>query len=390
MTPTTSIGEVADVNPPVPTSVRRQTDALATFVPMSAVSEDGRLLSETRRPVRELLKGYNYFERGDLLLAKITPCFENGKTALVDGLKYEFGFGSTEFHVLRAGPRVLARYLYHLIRSQSFRQLAVLRMSGSAGQKRVPAEFVRRYRFVLPSLGEQRRIALILDKAEAVRRGRKVSIQMADELLRSVFLGTFGDPIGNPKRWPERAIGDIAHVITGNTPSRKRAEYYGEDIEWIKSDNINTPGHIVTQAEEGFSAAGVKIGRMAESGSTLMTCIAGSPDCIGNVALTDRRVAFNQQINAITPGESLDPAFLYVELLLSKPLIRRASTDSMKGMVSKGRLSAVRIPLPPPELQRRFGEWFRRFLHWRGQLSSAERQANDLFDSLSRDAFQYP
>jgi type I restriction enzyme S subunit len=119
-----------------------------------------------------------------------------------------------------------------------------------------------------------------------------------------------------------------------------------------------------------------------------MTCIAGSPACIGNVALTDRRVAFNQQINAIAPRESVDPGFLYVELLLSKPLIRRASTDSMKGMVSKSRLSAVPIPLPPFELQKRFGEWFRRFLSWRGRLSSAERQASDLFDSLSREAFQ--
>jgi type I restriction enzyme S subunit len=240
----------------------------------------------------------------------------------------------------------------------------------------------------LPPLAEQRRIAAILDRAHAVRRKRKESTRLADELLRSAFLEMFGDPVANPKRWPERQIGDIAFVTTGNTPSRQRPEYYGEAVEWIKSDNINTPEHIVTRAEEGLSADGIRVGRIAEAGSTLMTCIAGSPACVGNVALTDRRVAFNQQINALTPGEFLDAAFLYTELLLSKPLIRRASTDSMKGMVTKGRLCSLRVPLPPRDQQNRFGQWFTRFLGWRRRLSDTACRADDLSASLSTEAFR--
>ncbi len=93
-----------------------------------------------------------------------------------------------------------------------------------------------------------------------------------------------------------------------------------------------------------------------------MTCIAGSPDCIGNVALADREVAFNQQINAITPHDGVDHRYLYVLLLLGKRLIQAASTNSMKGMVSKGRLEDVLVPAPPPRVQAEFGEAFDRVL----------------------------
>jgi len=197
----------------------------------------------------------------------------------------------------------------------------------------------------------------------------------------------FGDPVTNPKGWPVKPLARLGRVTTGNTPSRAVPAYFGDDIEWIKSDNINTPSHYLTRATEGLSAQGRAVGRTAPSGSTLMTCIAGSPDCIGNVALADREVAFNQQINAVTPHGGVDYRFLYVLLLVGKRLVQAASTNGMKGMVSKGKLEDVLVPSPPANAQAKFGEAFDRVLRLSRRAEFAEREAQTLFDTAAQRAF---
>jgi len=240
----------------------------------------------------------------------------------------------------------------------------------------------------LPPLPEQKRIAAILDKADAIRKKRKQAIALTEDLLRSTFLDMFGDPVLNPKGWEVKRLNGLAEITTGNTPSRAIEDYYGEGIEWIKSDNINTPDHFLTRATEALTPKGEKIARAVPAGATLMTCIAGSPDCIGNVALADRKVAFNQQINALTPKKKVNPYFLYSALLCSKGWIQRASTNSMKGMVSKGRLSAVAMIAPPSEIQREFAQWFTSFLEMRGKMSGGAGEAENLCNALSDRAFR--
>jgi type I restriction enzyme S subunit len=133
------------------------------------------------------------------------------------------------------------------------------------------------------------------------------------------------------------------------------SEYYGSDIEWIKSDNINTPNYYLTHAAEGLSMLGKQVARVAPAGSILVTCIAGSPECIGNSAMTDREVAFNQQINALTPFDG-DAHFIYGHIRAGKRLVQDASTSSMKGMVNKSRFERIPLIWPPLHLQQRFAE----------------------------------
>jgi type I restriction enzyme S subunit len=124
----------------------------------------------------------------------------------------------------------------------------------------------------------------------------------------------------------------------------------------------------------------MKRARIVSEGSTLMTCIAGSPSCIGNVAMTDRRVAFNQQINAITPKDDIDPKFLYLLLLFSKARIQATSTNSMKGMVSKGVLENVRLIWPPKSLQDRLVQVFDKVATLQSRME--ESQELNLYASL--------
>jgi type I restriction enzyme S subunit len=283
------------------------------------------------------------------------------------------------------GAEIDPRFLYWTLRHLG---PAIADRAPGTTFKEVNKATMEDVRIPVPPLPEQRRIAALLDKADAVRRKRQQAIRLADDLLRSAFLDMFGDPVTNPKEWPTLPIAEMAEIVTGNTPPRGRAEYYGNTIEWIKSDNINIPSHILSAATEGLSDTGRTVARTVPAGSTLMTCIAGSPSCIGNVALTDRTVAFNQQINAIVPGHAVDPQFLYVALLLAKPLVQAASTGSMKGMVSKSRLSSVRLPAPPLRQQRSFGAWVSTFIGWRSTLTTSNSEANAFFGSLVWRAFR--
>jgi type I restriction enzyme S subunit len=118
----------------------------------------GAIVGATDRAFGEVRSGYTAFRDGDVLFAKITPCMENGKAAIARGLKNGLGFGSSEFHVLRPSAAALAEYLFYYIRQESYRRQAEEHMTGSVGQKRVPADYVENTEMPLPPLAEQRRI----------------------------------------------------------------------------------------------------------------------------------------------------------------------------------------------------------------------------------------
>ena len=112
-------------------------DTPVTFLPMERVGTDGKI-DEAIVPASVVWNGFTYFRRGDILVAKITPCFENGKGACLDSLSTEIGFGSTEFHVLRSGASTLPQFLYRLTTLKGFRHSGIEEMIGGAGQQRVP------------------------------------------------------------------------------------------------------------------------------------------------------------------------------------------------------------------------------------------------------------
>lgn len=135
-----------------------------TFLPMEAVGEKGDLNTSDVRNITEIGNGYTLFFDGDVLVAKITPCFENGKGALVCGMESGVGFGSTEFHVLMPSADLDPRFLYYVSVSDSFRKRGEAWMTGAAGQKRVPESFVDDYLVPLFDRDHQREIAHFLDR----------------------------------------------------------------------------------------------------------------------------------------------------------------------------------------------------------------------------------
>jgi type I restriction enzyme S subunit len=203
------------------------------------------------------------------------------------------------------------------------------------------------------SKSKQVKIIETLDKVFSIICDRKYQLEQLDRLMRSRFVEMFGDPKSNPKGYAKKQLKETCRVITGNTPSRAVAEYYGDDIEWIKTDNIVEGIIYPTVATESLSEKGVSVGRTVGKDSILMACIAGSLSSIGRVCITDRKVAFNQQINAIEPNKYA-PLFLYVMLQLSKEYLIEEINMALKGILSKSKLEEKMFIVPPVDLQQQF------------------------------------
>jgi len=175
-------------------------------------------------------------------------------------------------------------------------------------------------------------------------------------------------------------------VTTGNTPPRKNENNYGDFIEWIKTNNVNTPNLHLTQAEEYLSEEGLKLGRFVDSGAILITCIAGSRKVIGNAAIANRKVAFNQQINAFSPQNN-NSLFWYYHFKVSKSYVQSFSTNSMKGMISKGKFEQMEFICPPVEIQEQFEKSAQSIEAQKSQAQAALAKSEDLFNSLLQRAF---
>jgi len=156
--------EVADINPKLDKSAFVD-DVEVSFVPMPAVDvETGKIDVSQKRKFGEVKKGYTPFKKGDVLFAKITPCMENGKMAVVPDLHNNIGFGSTEFHVLRYKQGVEPSFLYYFVSSKGFRFEAEHNMTGAVGQRRVPTIYLEKCSVPLPPSKEQQRIVSKLEE----------------------------------------------------------------------------------------------------------------------------------------------------------------------------------------------------------------------------------
>ena len=148
---------------PVKSELDIPEDTLVSFIPMEAVNFDKNLTLTEERNLDEVYKGYTYFKNGDVVLAKITPCFENGKSAIAQNLTNGIAFGTTELHVLRSQNSINNHFLYYLIKSDSFMKIGESEMYGAGGQKRIPEEFIKNFFIGLPPYYEQTAIAHYLD-----------------------------------------------------------------------------------------------------------------------------------------------------------------------------------------------------------------------------------
>ena len=250
--------------------------------------------------------------------------------------------------------KIIPEFLEYALRCNRAIDYYKAKLRGSTARRRsLPTPTLLELDVPLPDIEQQKLALTTIHHAKNALDSRQAQFTKLDELIKARFVEMFGDPVTNPFNWPTVELGQRCEIITGNTPSRAEPENYGTFIEWIKSDNINIPSTFLTPAQEYLSEVGFQKCRFVESGSLLMTCIAESLNCIGNVAVTNRRVAFNQQINAITPTCD-NVLYLYWLMILSKPAIHKTINMALKGILSKSQLSSIKFPFPSIECQNQF------------------------------------
>ena len=395
--PVETIDVVAQVNPKLAAADRPDLDEIVCFVPMAAVSEETLSIeAQAERPFSEVAKGYTPFKRGDVLVAKITPCFENGKMALADNLAHELGFGTTEFHVFRPSERITGPYLFNLLRAPYVRKAGAMKMKGAAGQRRVPADFFAALQIPLPPLDQQKRIAGILDAADALRTKRREALAQLDTLLQSTFLGMFGEPVRSG--WTMVTVETLASsqsgaIRTGPFGSQLlHSEFVDEGIRVLGIDNAvanefreGEPRFITAQKYEELRRYTV---RPRDVLITIMgTCgrCAVVPDGICTAINTKHLCCVT-----LDQGRCL-PEFMHA-YFLDHPIARRYLERSAKGAIMSGLnmgiIKALPIPAAPLDLQRRFAAIVQSVEQQRASQRAHLAELDTLFASLQSRAFR--
>lgn len=343
-------------------------------------SHTGNLLQTSEVLGSEIKSTKKVFSPNNILYGKLRPYLNKVHKSKQSGIC------STDIWVFKTSSTLDIDYASYYLRSTNVLQ-KVTQVATGANLPRIDEATFGNIYIPLPPLPEQRRIAAILGQADELRQLRREAMNKASQLLSSSFYEMFGDPVTNERKWETKTIREIGQVVTGNTPSRDIPEYYGDFIEWIKSDNLDSFSGYILPSKEKLSKEGAKKGRIVPCGSTLITCIAGSHESIGKAAFANRELSFNQQINAIVPFNGIEPNFLFANLKLSKSAIQSFSSKGMKGIVNKTQLENVKLIIPPENMQKKFSGITFEIMESLIDQENSYNQLHSLFQSLLSQAF---
>ena len=213
-----TLGEVCKVNPPKINTKNLPDDLEVSFFPMASLSEiTGEIVNPEIRALGKVKNGFTNFSEGDVVFAKITPCMENGKSAIIGKLVNDIGYGTTEFYVLRCGEKLSNKYLYHIVRSKKFRDEAKANMTGAVGQQRVPKAFMENYNLNLPTINEQTEIVRIVDnllaKEQQAHNIAQNALAKIDLIKKSILARAFRGQLATNNHADEPAVELLKRVL---------------------------------------------------------------------------------------------------------------------------------------------------------------------------------
>ncbi|MBF0154727.1 MAG: restriction endonuclease subunit S [Magnetococcales bacterium] len=291
------------------------------------------------------------------------------------------GVCSTDILPIRPKNGLDKDYLFHYLRQQRLVDFASTRCTG-INLPRLSPKALAEFPVIYPdSPDEQKRIAAILDKADAIRRKRRQALGLADQFLRAVFLDMFGDPMVNNRGWPTKSLKKLGRVTTGSTPPSSKEGMFGGEIPFV------TPGDLESNSivMRTVSQDGAQHSRMVRKGSTLVCCIGAT---IGKVGLATQQSAFNQQINAIEWNDQVDDLFGYFLVSLSRKMVIDSAITTTLPILKKSKFEQIDVPVPPTKLQAKFVEYYKKVLSANTRQTCFEGEADILFNSLTQRAFR--
>jgi type I restriction enzyme, S subunit len=378
------IAPIGDFVEPVRTwNPASKPDATFSYVDLSAVDQNEKQIKAAVlvRGLEAPSRARQLISKGDILVSTVRPNL-NGVAAVTD--KFEGATTSTGFCVLRpCSEKLSSNYLMHWVRSPQFVEHMVREATG-ASYPAVSDRIVKASRIPLPPINEQRRIAAILDKADALRRNRKRAFDLLDSLTQSVFRG-FYDPISKHTRWPTKALGELCDLVRGSSPRPQGdARFFGGPIPRLMIADITRDGKYVAPTIDSLTEKGAKKSRPMSKGSVVMAVsgAVGLPAILAvDACIHDGFVGFRN----LEP--SILPAFLYHVLLENRSENRAQGTGAIWSNLTTDQVKQFQIPILPINLQQelidRLANVERSVKLFRG---SAEL-VGSLFSSLQHRAF---
>jgi type I restriction enzyme S subunit len=386
------VSAVADVNPT--TSLPHGLRTVPCYEMASIDETTGELREPAIVGTDSGQSGRSKFRNGDVLFARITPCVQNRKSALVRDLPGDFALGSTEFYVLRSKRTVISEYLFYFLRQQKIVDAAVASFTGTSGRQRVPRSFWDSLTIPVPPLPVQERIVQILQKADEIRRKRREALELADKILPALFLEMFGDPIDPSRKYPAIPLGECAEIRRGIS---KRPTPKGS-VPIVRIKNLTLQGLDLSWSEKiEASDAEISRGRLLD-GDIVFSPLNGS---ILHLAKSD---VFTQPKNGETwvldsnlcafraKKDVVKPEFL--ASWISHPSVQEhlrtrlaVRTSGGQWLLKNATLAAINVPVPPLSEQDYFVTQVERYLGSRSKLAEAQRSSSAALSSLLSRAF---
>lgn len=321
-------------------------------------------------------------ETSDVLVSTVRPNL-NGVALVPEQL--HGATASTGFTVLRPiTSRIDPAYLFHWVKNPSFVDDMVRHATG-ASYPAVSDKIVREAKLPLPPLPEQRRIAAILDKADALRAKRREAITKLDQLLQSVFIDMFGEPASNPRKMKLARLSELGEWKSGGTPSRKNSSYFDGDIPWYSSGELNDV-YIKDSAER------ISQNALRDSNAKIMrpeTLMIGMYDTAAfKSSITTVPSACNQAIAySLLDREKVETLYVYYALQIGKEHYKRLQRGVRQKNLNLSMVRATEVPFPALDLQKRFARTAERLHRQKKELQHHAAQLDTLFTSLQHRAF---
>lgn len=363
------LGDICEISPPKKELSTVDKEIEVSFVPMADLQSHQKLfhIKETKK-LSEVIKSYTYFRDNDVLLAKITPCFENGKCGIAKNLTNGVGFGSTEFIVLRPNSNVLSEWVYYCVARSKFLAEGSRNMTGTAGQQRVQQDFVKSYIIPLPPLEIQKQIGQTLDVASELIALYKKQLAELDNLIKSTFYDMFGDPVTNDKGWEVTKLGLISTLKSGKFVASSEIYDLSSQYPYPCFGGNGVRGYVEKYSHEGEYAL---IGRQGA--------------LCGNVQLTHGKFYATEHAVVVSPIIAINPQYLFY-VLKRLNLNSLASGAAQPGLTVE-KLNGVKIPIPPLTLQTQFAATVTAIEFQKSLIQTALSESQTLFESLMSQYF---
>lgn len=302
------------------------------------------------------------------------PCLIFGDhTRIVKFVDFEFALGADGVKVLVPKKNLDAKFAYFYLRQ--------IKLAGKEGYQR-NFKYLKVVSIPLPPLPIQKRIAAILEKADAAREKRRQTIELTEKFLQSAFLEMFGDPVTNPKGWDKTTIKNAGTIQTGTTPSSNKDGMFGGEIPFI------TPGDLESNEpnKRFVTKEGSENSRTVRKGATFVCCIGAT---IGKVGRAKTISAFNQQINAIEWNDGFNDLFGEMLMRFMKQIIiQKGGNSTTLPILNKGNFEKLEIIKPPCAHQQKFAALVEKVEVMLTKQRASELELENLFQSLMQRAFK--